>query len=309
MAGYNFTGRFFEEYPRDTTYTFHLAVKSRGGAYGMPDVVTVTHPGINKLILPETNIKSSVTNIRILMPKVYSIHDQQVYPTLPDPPENTQEKDIVAYRIHIQELVYDTELPTEDDPDIVDFEVESETSSVFFYEAKPHTKYEIKVGAYDSVYHPDHNPTLYESTISDPVIVETSLIKVTYLDLEYALVTSTDPASLLTTSATLDDTWNVLLYTDIWSTTVDTYTTITTTHNELDMLMTSVEYKFSQDDTTYTESRTSYYNENVVDTIDTKDIIFGLESLTGTTTSFGFKIPTNYTSEDLYIAFRRKSII
>jgi len=162
--------------PRSHEYSLFIAARNTQGEYSDHIQVDIEHPGIAKLNSPD--ITEFFQALRIYLPDVKTIESsQKVYPT----EEGIFEKDILAYRIYI------TEVDSENNEigETEEFEIEAkldpqsglyEIKKQFLYDAEEDTRYKIQVGAYDSVYHPVYNETLYEQTISDPVYASTRQI-------------------------------------------------------------------------------------------------------------------------------------
>ena len=161
------------EKPRQKDYEFYLAALDNSGNYSEPNQFNISHPGIQKLDLQPQDVTNLLASIKIKLPKVYSETSQKVYNSEP----TSEIKEILGYRLFIQELDYNTEEPIGEE-EIIDYDAqEINEKGIIYYQSQTGKKYQIKVGAYDSVYHPDYNPTLFESIISNPVIGETFKIQ------------------------------------------------------------------------------------------------------------------------------------
>jgi len=168
---YRFEGKLNKTAPRELEYTFYLSALDKEGNYSEPHVITVSHPRIQKLNLSPEDIKELITGFKIKLPHVYTKHSQEVYPPELD---TSEEKDIIAYRLHAKNVNTEEELE-------IDIDARNVTERYYFFPANPNTSYEFKVGAYDSVYHPTKGANseeegftkAYEETISDPVIATT----------------------------------------------------------------------------------------------------------------------------------------
>ncbi|MFW6002704.1 MAG: hypothetical protein ACOCQD_05125, partial [archaeon] len=162
MSGYTFRGAYPETAPRKTEYTFYIAAKDKNGNYSQSNKVTVQHPGIQKLQQPD--VKVFFEAFVIELPDVLTkFSKQEVYPFN----NNTEVKDLLGYVVRLKRL---------DDGEGDDFEDEIEKtflpkSKGVTVEVPSKSQWEITVGAFDSVYHPDHNPELFESTFSDPLVL------------------------------------------------------------------------------------------------------------------------------------------
>jgi|SRR6056297_375690 len=173
MSGYIFKGKQGQTAPRETEYTFYISAKNEQGEYSEPSAITVNHPGIQKLNLTSSDVISLFASLKIKLPTVFSQSDETVYP------ESTSsvQKNIIKYRVHIQEVDWITLEPIGNE-EIIEYDINAiGENRIVNYHTGTGKKFEIKVGAYDSVYHPDYNPDLYEQTISDTVVAETLKIQ------------------------------------------------------------------------------------------------------------------------------------
>ncbi len=188
------------EKPRQEQYTFYIAALDSSGNYSEPNQFTINHPGIQKLDLQPQDVTNLLASIKIKLPKVYSETSQQVYNSEP----TAEVKEILGYRLFIQELNYNTEEPIGGE-EIIDYDAqEINEKGIIYYQSETGKKYQIKVGAYDSVYHPDYNPDLFELTVSDSVIGET--FRVERPDISEALIKPNNLTSTLQgTGLTQDD--------------------------------------------------------------------------------------------------------
>lgn len=186
--------------PRRDSNTYYLAALDRYGNYSNPLEFTIQHPGIQKLVLEEQDVQELISSLKITLPKAYTERSQEVYPET----VANEEKEILGYRLYVQEIDYDTGNPIGDE-EIIDYDVqEINEKGVLYYQSQTGKKFEIRVGCYDSVYHPIHNPTLFESTISD--IVTATTFKVERPDISEALINPNDlTTSLQGTGLTQDD--------------------------------------------------------------------------------------------------------
>ena len=140
------------ENPRKDEYTLYIATKNTSGIYSEPEEVTIQHPGIQKLNLQEHNITPLISSIQIKFPQVFSESSQTVFPE----DNNSEEKDILGYRLHVQEVDLETEQPIGNE-EVIDYPVNDDglQSRTVYYQNETNKKFKIRVGAYDSVYHPD----------------------------------------------------------------------------------------------------------------------------------------------------------
>ena len=113
---YEFKGKYKQDAPRQEQYTFYISAKDQSGNYAEPDSILLQHPGIQKLNTPK--VKGLISSIKIELPTVYSKRSQTGNPN----DTESEEKDILGYRLHIQEVDYDTEAPIGDE-EIVDIPV------------------------------------------------------------------------------------------------------------------------------------------------------------------------------------------
>jgi len=189
LGGFNFEGKRGKDAPRQDEYKFFIAAKDESGNYSESTEVTVQHPGIQKLDLQPQDVQGLISSIKIHLPKVYSENSQTVYPSS----TKSEEKEILGYRLHVQEID-DSGNPIGDE-EIIDYDVGSlGEDKTITYQNATGKSFEIQVGAYDSVYHPEHNPSLYEQIKSQ--IVTSSTFKVEPPDVSDALIEPND----LTTS-------------------------------------------------------------------------------------------------------------
>lgn len=170
MPSYKFKG-LDNEGPRELEYTLYLASMDGDQNYSPYHEVTVTHPGIKKLEFSASDITPTLSGFLIHLPNVYTKDSTEVvYPA--EPVESS--KEILAYRIHVTNQDTETSFTV----DVPSHNLSNET---YFLGVEANTNYEIKVGAYDSVYHPEFGANseesgynkIYEETISDPVILKT----------------------------------------------------------------------------------------------------------------------------------------
>lgn len=199
MGGYIFSGTNGNNSPRLNEYTFYLAATDTSGNYSEYTEVTVQHPGIQQLVLESQDIQGLIATVKIKIPKVFSQVSQTVYPS----DANSEEKDIIGYRLHIQEIDYDTLAPIGEE-EIINIGADELKNRTYYYQAETGKKFEIRVGAYDSVYHPEYNPTLYEQTISAAVIGET--MKIQEPDIPDDLITPSKLTNSLSETISLNET-------------------------------------------------------------------------------------------------------
>lgn len=168
--------------PRNNSYQLYLAAQDNYGNFSQPLEININHPGIQKLQFSEQDITNLLASIKIKLPKVFSETSQEVW----DTSSVSEEKDILGYRLFIQELDYDTE-ETIGEEEIIDYDAqELNEKGIIYYQSDTGKKYSIKVGAYDSVYHPDYNENLFNLTVSDSVVGET--FKVNPPDISESLI-------------------------------------------------------------------------------------------------------------------------
>ncbi|AZO93556.1 hypothetical protein [Halocella sp. SP3-1] len=178
--GYTFTGRYNRGAPRDTSYTFTIKAKDENGNYSKPTSITVEHPGIQQLVLENQDVKGLIASIKINLPKAFSETSQTVYPY----DVTSEEKDILGYRLFIQE-VDDNNNPVGIE-EIINYDIEELEDRIIYYQAETGKRFKVRVGAYDSVYHYNWNPFLFEQTISEPIYVET--FKIRFIDIDESLI-------------------------------------------------------------------------------------------------------------------------
>lgn len=179
------------EKPRSDNYNLFLAALDRYGNYSEPLEFTINHPGIQQLELSSQDVTGLIGSIKINLPKVYTQRSQEVYPEK----VANEEKEILGYRIHLQEVDYNTEEPIGEE-EIIDYDAqEINEKGIIYYQTETGKKFEIKVGAYDSVYHPDFNPDLYEQTVSQTII--NSTMKIERPDISEALIKPNDLTTTL----------------------------------------------------------------------------------------------------------------
>lgn len=188
MGGYKFEGKRGNTSPRCSDYTFYIAAKDTSDNYSESNQVTVQHPGIQQLDLQSQDVQGLLSSIKIKLPKVYSETSQYVFPE----DTTSEEKDILSYRLHIQEV--DSSGNTIGDEEIIDINTEDINNRTYYYQAETGKIFDIQIGAYDSVYHPDYNLSLYEQTKSQ--VITQSTFKVRPPDVDSSLIESND----LTTS-------------------------------------------------------------------------------------------------------------
>ncbi|MTI61954.1 MAG: hypothetical protein FH762_18585 [Firmicutes bacterium] len=178
--GYVFEGRYNRGAPRDTNYTFVIRAKDENGNYSEPSKITVQHPGIQQLVLEEQDVQGLIASIKINLPKAFSEISQTVYPY----DETSEEKDILGYRLFIQEVdEYNNPVGIEE---IINYDIEELENRIIYYQAETGKRFKVRVGAYDSVCHYDWNSALFEQTISEPIYVET--FKIRFIDIDESLI-------------------------------------------------------------------------------------------------------------------------
>lgn len=161
MAGYRFEGKLDNNAPRQDEYTFYIAAMDNSGNYSEVNEVTVQHPGIAQL--PQPEVQRFFEAFVIEMPEVLTkFSKNQVYP------DNSliEEKDILGYVIRLDRV----DTAQEGEKSFIEKKVPAGKSSEMI-EVPAKSEWEITIGAYDSVYHPDYNATLFESTFSEPLAI------------------------------------------------------------------------------------------------------------------------------------------
>lgn len=178
--GYVFEGRYNRGAPRDTSYIFTIKAKDENGNYSEPSKITVQHPGIQQLVLEDQDVQGLIASIKINLPKAFSETSQIVYPY----DVTSEEKDILGYRLFIQE-VDDNNNPVGIE-EVINYDIKELEDRIIYYQAETGKRFKVRVGAYDSVYHYDWNPSLFEQTISEPVYKET--FKINFIDIDESLI-------------------------------------------------------------------------------------------------------------------------
>ena len=161
MAGYRFTGKLDNNAPRQDEYTFYIAAMDNSGNYSEINEVTVQHPGIAQL--PQPEVQRFFEAFVIEMPEVLTkFSKNQVYP------DNSliEEKDILGYVIRLDRV----DTAQEGEKSFIEKKVPAGKSSEMI-EVPAKSQWELTIGAYDSVYHPDYNSTLFENTFSEPLAI------------------------------------------------------------------------------------------------------------------------------------------
>ena len=186
--------------PRREGYEIHVAARNANGDYSTPISVSIEHPGITKLDLSPQDVKGLISSVQIKLPTAYSKTSQTVYPL-----DTTSEaKNILGYKLYVMEIDPDTEEELWAEEEVIDYEYKgTDLNPSVYYQAETGKKFKFRVGVYDSVYHPEYNPVLYKSTISDYQIGET--FKIEQPDISDALIQPNDLTEELTTTEDIEE--------------------------------------------------------------------------------------------------------
>jgi len=163
---YKFEGFDTNTAPREESYNFYVAGKDKSNNYSIPEQANIQHPGIQKLDFTSQDVKPLLSSIKITLPNVFSETSQLVS----SGSTTSEEKEILGYRLFFQEVDPDTGDPIGNEQKI-QISVNELGDGVYYFEAETGKSFDIRVGAYDSVYNPIHNLALFEQTKSDPVNV------------------------------------------------------------------------------------------------------------------------------------------
>lgn len=160
MGGYNFEGKRGRKAPRKKEYEFYIAAKDNSGNYSDHQKVTVQHPGIQQLEQP--TVSTYFQAFEIIFPEVLTKSSTQtVYPEN----DKVEDKEILGYILKMERLDKDDSMEKR-------YPIDDVKNNSVVIEIPENSEWEIQVGAYDSVYHPDYNEDLFNSTLSETLTVK-----------------------------------------------------------------------------------------------------------------------------------------
>jgi hypothetical protein len=149
------------ENPRRETYTFYLSAKDGNGNYSDPTEINIQHAGIQQLPQPEVDrfFEAFVVHLPTPMTKFST---QQVLPKN----NNVGGKDVLGYVLRLSRI----DDAGEGESSYIEKKIPSGRDTAMV-EVPTKSEWDLSLGAYDSVVHPDHNPDSFEATFSDPLAV------------------------------------------------------------------------------------------------------------------------------------------
>ena len=160
--------------PTETQYTFYGAAKDRSGNYSEPAEITLYYPQIEQITLDESLVSVDNNVLEVTLPKVrdrVDILTGDIKPT-----QERSNRKVSGYVVRLSNVEFFTG-ETYDDKEIwidankVEEARANQGNYVVTLELPKYSAWDVKVGAYDSVSHPDHNATLFENTFSNSISV------------------------------------------------------------------------------------------------------------------------------------------
>ena len=148
--------------PRDTQYTFYIAAKDKMGNYSESNSITIFYPEMDVLI-NEAEVKVQNNIVEIKMPKVQNRIDMNTGDILSS--QEREQREVLGFVVRLINKDYEGNTFNDRERWISSNEIKEESGTYYAtFEIPKYSSWDIEIGAYDSVTHPDYNPTLFENT-------------------------------------------------------------------------------------------------------------------------------------------------